>query len=125
VVGGVLKDATSIIIRKVKVTPEVWPNPPLSLDDVQSMINSVLERQAKSSNKLVRRLIEEQDGEKLVDSNVYPSPYSYAVNFSQINSQTSGTSVSGTTIPNPSTQPMNHFHSRTTIHGLTPTFGMP
>jgi hypothetical protein len=125
VAGGVLKDAASIIIRKVKVTPEVWPNPPLSLDDVQSMINSMLERQAKSSDKLVRRLIEEQDGKKLVDSNVNPSPSSYVVNFTQINSQTSGTSVAGTTIPNPSTQPMNHFQSQTTIDGLTPTFGMP
>jgi hypothetical protein len=123
--GCVLKDAASIIICKVKVTPEVWPNPLLSLDGIQSMINSVLERQAKSSDKLVRRLIEEQDGKKLVDSNVNPSPSSYAVNFTQINLQTSGTSVGGTTIPNPSTQPMNHFHSRATIDGSTPTFGMP
>jgi hypothetical protein len=64
--GCVLKDAASIIIRKVKVTPEVWPNPLLSLDGIQSMINSVLERQAKSSDKLVRRLIEEQDGKNLL-----------------------------------------------------------
>jgi hypothetical protein len=28
-------------------------------------------------------------------------------------------------MPNPSTQPMNHFHNRTTIEGLAPTFGMP
>jgi hypothetical protein len=42
--GPILKDTTSIIIRKAKITPEVQPNPPLSLNDVQSMINSVLER---------------------------------------------------------------------------------
>jgi hypothetical protein len=50
------------------------------------MINSVLERQAKSSDELVRRLIEELDGKKLVDSNVNPSSSSScAVNFAQTN----------------------------------------
>jgi hypothetical protein len=48
-----------IIIRKADVTLEVRPNPPLSLEDVQSMINFVLQRQAKSSDELMRRLIEE------------------------------------------------------------------
>jgi hypothetical protein len=72
-----------IIIHKAEVTPEVRPNPPLSLNDVQSMINSALERQAKSSDELVRRLIEERDGEKLADSNVNPSPSSCAINFAQ------------------------------------------
>jgi hypothetical protein len=57
--GAVLKDTTPIIICKVDVTPEVRPNPLLSLDDVQFMINPVLERQAKSSDELVHRLIEE------------------------------------------------------------------
>jgi hypothetical protein len=28
-------------------------------------------------------------------------------------------------MPNPSAKPVNHFHSRTTIEGLAPTFGMP
>jgi hypothetical protein len=28
-------------------------------------------------------------------------------------------------MPNPSAQPVNHFHSRTTIVGSAPTFGMP
>jgi hypothetical protein len=28
-------------------------------------------------------------------------------------------------MPNPSAQSVNHFHSRTTIKGSTPTFGMP
>jgi hypothetical protein len=32
--GLVLEDIMSIIIRKVEVTPEVRPNPSLSLDDV-------------------------------------------------------------------------------------------
>jgi hypothetical protein len=34
--------------------------PRFSLDDVQVMINSTLERQAKTSNELMRRLIEER-----------------------------------------------------------------
>jgi hypothetical protein len=73
--GAILKDAAPIVIRKADVTPEVRPNPPLSLDDVQSMINSALERQAKSSNELMRRLIEERDEKKLMDSIVHPSSF--------------------------------------------------
>jgi hypothetical protein len=61
--------------------------------------------------------------EKLTDSNVNPSS-SCTVNFDQTNPQTSGTSVGGTTMPNPLAQPVNHFHSQTTIDGSTPTFGM-
>jgi hypothetical protein len=60
--GFVQKDAASINISKSEVTSEIWPNPSLSLDDVQVRINSTLERQAKSSNELMRRLIEERDG---------------------------------------------------------------
>jgi hypothetical protein len=60
--GLIQKDAVPINIRKSKVTPEVRSNPSLSLDDVQVMINSALERQAKSSNKMMHRLIEERDG---------------------------------------------------------------
>jgi hypothetical protein len=56
--GLILKETMPIIIRKAEVTPEVWSNPSLSLDDVQSMINYALERQAKSSDKLMHRLIE-------------------------------------------------------------------
>jgi hypothetical protein len=64
--GAVLKDTTPIIICKAKVTPEVRLKPSLSLDDVQSMINSALERQAKSNDELVCRLIEEWDGKNLL-----------------------------------------------------------
>jgi hypothetical protein len=64
--GLVLKDIMSIIIHKAEVTPEVRPNPSLSFDDIQSMINSVLERQAKSSDELMCLLIEERDGKDLM-----------------------------------------------------------
>jgi hypothetical protein len=64
--GAIIKYTTLIIIRNTEVTPEVRPNPPLFLDDVQSMINSALERQAKCSDELVRRLIEEGDGKNLL-----------------------------------------------------------
>jgi hypothetical protein len=89
------------------------------------MINSVLERQSKSSNELMCRLIEERDGKKLDGYNVNHSSSSCTINFTQTNSQISGTSAGDTTFPNPSAQPMIHFHSRTIIDGSAPTFGMP
>jgi hypothetical protein len=47
------------------------------------MINSALERQVKSSNEMMHRLIEESDGKKFVDPNVHASssPSSCGVNF--------------------------------------------
>jgi hypothetical protein len=123
--GTVLKDTTPTIIRKAEVAPEVRLNPSPPLNDVQSMINPALERQAKSTDELLRRLIEEWDVKKLDNSSVNPSSSSCAVSFAQTNSQISGTSVGSTTMPNPSAQSMNHFHNRTTIEGLAPTFGMP
>jgi hypothetical protein len=74
------------------------------------MINSALERQAKSTDELLCRLIEERDGKKYSDANVNSSSSNYAVNFAQTNPHTSGPSVGGTTMPNPSSQPLNHFH---------------
>jgi hypothetical protein len=88
------------------------------------MINSALENQAKSSDELMCRLIEERDRKKLADSDINPSS-SCAINFAQTNLQISGTSVDSTTMPNPLAQLMNHFHNRTMIDGLTPTFWMP
>jgi hypothetical protein len=86
------------------------------------MINSALERQAKSTDEMLCRLIEERDGKKLDNASVNPS--SCTVSFAQTNQQTSGTSAGGATMLNPSTQLMNHFHSRTSIECLTPTFEM-
>jgi hypothetical protein len=63
--GLIQKDAAPIVICKAEVTPEVRSNPLLSLDDVQSIVNSALERQVKSSDELMHRLIEEWDGKKL------------------------------------------------------------
>jgi hypothetical protein len=77
--GLILKDTTSVNILKVEVTSEVRPNPSFSLDDVQCMINSILERQAKRNDELMRRLIEEWDGKKLVDSNVNPSSTKWCI----------------------------------------------
>jgi hypothetical protein len=76
------------------------------------MINSPLQRQAKSSNEMMCWWIEERDGKKHVDSNVHTSSSSsWAVNFSQTNPQPSGTLAGGTSQPNPSAQPMNHFYN--------------
>jgi hypothetical protein len=75
------------------------------------MIDSTLERQAKSADELLRRLIEKWDRKKLDASKVNPSSSTYAVSFTQTNPHTSGPSVSDTSMPNPSAQPVNHFHS--------------
>jgi hypothetical protein len=47
-----------------EVIPEVRPNPSLSHNDVEVMINSALERQVKSIDELLCRLIEEWDEKK-------------------------------------------------------------
>jgi hypothetical protein len=53
--GTVLRDTTLIAFDKPEVRPDLSP----SHNDNQSMINSTLERQAKSTDELLRRLIEE------------------------------------------------------------------
>jgi hypothetical protein len=87
------------------------------------MINSALEKQAKSSDELLRRLIEEWNGKKLVDSNVNHSS-SCTFNFAQTNPQPSRTSAGDTPQLNPSAQPTNHFYSWTTIDISAPIGGM-
>jgi hypothetical protein len=82
-----------------------------SLNDVQNMINSAIERQAKSTDELLHNLIEERDGKKLYASSANPSSSTCAVSFTQTNPHASGPSMGGTSMPNPSIQPMNHFHS--------------
>jgi ssRNA-specific RNase YbeY (16S rRNA maturation enzyme) len=114
-----------IVFNKPEVIPEVRPDPSPSHNDIQCMIDFALERQAKSTDELLRRLIEERDRKKLNVTSVNPSSYTCAVSFTQTHPHTSGASAGGTSMPNPSAQPMNHFHSRTTIKGSTPTFGMP
>jgi hypothetical protein len=123
--GTVLQDTTLIVFTKPKVIPEVRPNPSPSLNDVQNMINSALERQAKSTDELLRRMIEQRDGGKYSDANVNPSSSTCAINFAQTYTHTSGPSVGGTTMPNTSAQSVNHFHSQTTIEGSAPNLGMP
>jgi hypothetical protein len=100
-----------IVFHKPEVIPEVWSESLPSRNGIQSMINSALQRQTKSTDELLRRLIEERDGIKLGSTSVNPSSSTCAVSFTQTNSHTSGTSVGDTTIPNTSALPMNHFHS--------------
>jgi hypothetical protein len=110
--GLVQKDAAPINIHKSEVTPKVRSNTLLSLDDVQVLINSTLERQAKSSNEMMHILIEERDGKKFIDPNVLAgASSSCAINFAQTNPQSSGTSAGGTSQSNLSAQLMNHFYS--------------
>jgi hypothetical protein len=88
------------------------------------MINSALERQVKSTDEFLCRLIEERDEKKLDTTSANPSS-TCTINFAQPNLHTSGLLAGDTSMPNPSTQSMNHFHSRTTIEGLAPNLGMP
>jgi hypothetical protein len=85
----------------------------------------MLERQAKSMDELLRRLIEERNGKKLDATSVNPSSSTCVVSVTQTNPHISGASASGISMPHPSAHPVNNFHSRTTIDGSTPTFGMP
>jgi hypothetical protein len=122
--GTVLKDTTPIIFNKPEVIPEVWPDPSPSRNDIQVMFNSALESQAESTDELLHRLIEERDGKQLDATSVNPSSSTCIVSFVQTNPHTSGASVDNTSMPHPSTMPVNHFHSRTIIEGSTPTFEM-
>jgi hypothetical protein len=122
--GTVLKDTMLIVFHKHEVISEVRSDPSPSCNDIQSMINSTLERQARSTDELLRRWIEVRDGKNLDPTSVNPSFSSYAISFTQTNPLTSGTSADGTTMPNSSAQPVNHFHSRTTIEGSALTFGI-
>jgi hypothetical protein len=81
--------------------------------------------QAKSTDELLRRLIEELDGKKLDAASTNPSSSTCAISFTQTNPNTSGPLAGSTAMPNPSAQPVNHFHSRTTIEGTTLNLGMP
>jgi hypothetical protein len=97
--GIVLKNTTSIIFNRPEVIPEVRPNPSLFHSDVQVMINSTLERQAKSTDETdewLRRLIEERDGKKHDATSS-----TCTVSFTQTNPHTSGPSVGGSSMPNP------------------------
>jgi hypothetical protein len=42
--GTILKNTTPIVFNKPEVIPEVWPDPSPSRNNIQSMINSALER---------------------------------------------------------------------------------
>jgi hypothetical protein len=103
--GSVLKDTTPTVFNILEVLPEVRPDPSPSRNDIQLMINSVLERQAKSTDKFLCRLIEEWDGKKhdatSVNSSSPSSFSSCAISFTQTNSHTSGLSAGDTSIPNP------------------------
>jgi hypothetical protein len=123
--GTILQDNKLIVFNMPEVTPEVRPEPSPSHNDIQTMINSALERQAQSTDEQMRRLIEEWHGEKLDTTSVNPSSSICDVSFTQSNPHTSGASAGGTIMPKPSAQPVNHFHSRTTIESLAPTFGAP
>jgi hypothetical protein len=96
-----------IIFHKPEVISEVRPDPSPSHNDIQSMINSVLERQAKSTNKLLSRLIKGRDGKNLVLLVLILLLLTRLVLLKPIHIQV----VGGTIIPNPSTQLVNHFHN--------------
>jgi frataxin-like iron-binding protein CyaY len=106
--GTVLQDTTPIIFNKLEVIPEVWLDPSSSHNDIQFMIDSALERQAKNTDEMLCRLTEERDGKKFDTTSVNLSS-TCTVSF--INPHISDPSADGTSMPNPSTQPVNHCHS--------------
>jgi ssRNA-specific RNase YbeY (16S rRNA maturation enzyme) len=57
--------------------------------------------QAKSTDELFHRLIEERDGKKLNSTSINPSSSTCAISFAQTNPPTSGASVGGTSMLNP------------------------
>jgi hypothetical protein len=75
------------------------------------MINSALQRQVKSTDKLLHRLIEEQDWKKLDATSANPSSSTYTISLTQPNPHTSGPSTGDTSMRNPFAQPVNHFYS--------------
>jgi hypothetical protein len=75
-------------------------------------------------DELLCRLIKERDGKKLDATSVNYSSSTCIVSFTRNNPHTSGPSVDVTSMPNPSTQPVNHFHNLSTIEGSAPTFEM-
>jgi hypothetical protein len=99
----VLKDTTSIVFTKPEVIPEVRPNPSPSLNDIQNMISSVLERQAKTTDELLCKLIEERVGKKHDDSSTNHSSSTCVVSFTQTNPHTIGPSVGDTSMLNRTT----------------------
>jgi hypothetical protein len=62
--GTVLQDTTSIVFNKREVIPKVWLDPSPSCNYIEAIINYAIERQAKSTDELLRRLIEERNGKK-------------------------------------------------------------
>jgi hypothetical protein len=95
--GTVLKDTTLIVFNK----PEVRFNPSPSHSDIQVLINFALEKQAKSIDELLHRLIEERD-RKLDPTSANPSSSTCTISFTQTNLHTSGPSVGGTSMLSPS-----------------------
>jgi hypothetical protein len=78
-------DSLRVMQRRTPSTKsEVKNNLSISLDDIQIMINYVLEKQAKSSNEMIHRLIEER-WKKIIDPNVNASSSSGSVNFVETN----------------------------------------
>jgi hypothetical protein len=73
--GTVLRDTTPIVFNKTEVIPEVRTYTSFSHNDIQAAINSALERQAKSTDELLRRLIEKRDEKKFDATSVNPSSY--------------------------------------------------
>jgi hypothetical protein len=98
----VLKHTTLIFFNKPEVIPEVRPDPSPSHNDIQSMINFTLERQAKNTDELLSRWIEEQDGKKHDATSVNPFSSTCVVSFTQTNLHTSDPSTGGMSMLNPS-----------------------
>jgi len=120
----VQKESEPFVVYRSQVPPQVTA-PTHSLESIQSMIDTALDRQARASNELMRRLIEERDGKKVADNHANVSSPSGDFHVPQTENPPSVTSVGSAPQAHPQTQPTSHYHSQTTISGSAPVYGMP
>jgi hypothetical protein len=96
---------------------------PIALSQWYSIYDRFCIREASKEYRWTAVLVDRGTWRKKLDAtSVNPSSSTCDVSFTQTNPHTSGPSAGGTLMPNPSAQPVNHFHSRTTIDGSASTF---
>ena len=118
------KELEPFVVYTSQVNPQVT-SPAPSIESIQALIDATLGWLAKASDQLMRRLLEERDGKQDVDAHVSVSSSSGGSYVAPTNNPPSVTSAGSVPPLNTQTQPTGHYHSRTTIGGSAPMYGMP